>query len=421
MSPFIRRIVVVVAYLILGGALGIPASAQSSAQNILPETFGGWKATSLQTFKPGQEPSGPAGQTQASAAAAREYGLVSGETASYSHGAAGAGSALTATVYRMKDPSGAYGEYSYLRAPDMAAANFTEHSATKGNRAIVLVGNLVLQVDGVNVRRDAADIKSLVSAVEPKSQRGLYPTLPEHMPEQGRVAHSDHYILGPATLDQFFPGEIGNALGFSFGPEVETAHFRVDGDDLTMMLADFPTPQIAQAQLESISKQFDVNGSEPNKSSEALSDGSAANSAMPLFASRTQTMLAIVAGAKSSAQADKLLDQIRPDSVLTWDQPTAALKEPPFSVMVVGAFVGTGVICLLTMVGSLAFSGFRLTIKKMFPNTIFDRSTHIDILQMGLVSKPIKAEDFYTFDGKKIDTRSVDKNLPDRTALRLFK
>jgi Family of unknown function (DUF6599) len=408
-----KRIVVALDCLILGAAAAMPALAQSGAQNILPQTFGGWTATSHQTFKPGQPPAASnapnAPADQAQAAAAREYGLLEGETASYSRGAAGAGNGLTATIYRMKDPSGAYGEYSYLRTPDMATADLTDHSATKSNEALVLVGNLVLQVDGIDARRDAADLKSLVSAIEPKSENGLYPTLPEHMPDKDRMAYSDHYILGPATLDQFFPGGIGNALGFSFGPEVETAHFTVDGRDLTMLLADFPTPQIAQAQLDSLSKQFNVNGSRPSATSQ------------PFFANRTQTMIAIVAGAQSSDQANKLLDQVQPGSVLTWDQPTFQFKEPRFEVMVVGAFVGTGVMCLLAMISSLAFSGFRLTVKKIFPNTLFDRSTQIDILQMGLVSKPIKAEDFYAFDGKRIDTSSVDKNLPDRTALRLFK
>jgi len=407
-----KRTVVVLGCLILGCAMATPVFAQSGGtQSILPQTFGAWTATSHQMFKPGELPSvggATANQAQASAAA-REYGLLSGEAASYSHGAAGAGNALTARIYRMKDPSGAYGQYSYLRTPDMAAADFTDHSATNGNQALVLVGNLVLQIDGIDARRDAADIKSLVSAIQPKSENGLYPTLPERMPEQDRVGHSDHYILGPATLDQFFPGGIGGALGFSFAPEVETSRFRVNNRDLTMLIADFPTPQIAQAQLDSLSKQFNVNGSLPNATSQ------------PLFASRTQTMLAVVGGAQSSEEANKLLDQIQPGSVLTWDQPTFQFKEPRFEVMVVGAFVGTGIICLLTIVGALAFSGFRLTMKKMFPNTLFDRSTQIDILQMGLVSKPIKAEDFYTFDGKSIDTGTVDKNLPDRTALRLFK
>ena len=411
MSPRMKRTIAAFAYLILGCFFAAPVFAQNAAQKILPDAFGGWTLTNHQTFTPGDQPTAsnaPAGETQG-VIAAREYGLIWGETASYVHSASGAGKALNVTVYRMKDASGAYGEYSYLRTPDMTSADFTDHAALNNSEALVLIGDIVLKVDGANLPRNEAAIKGLVSTIEPKSGSGLYPTLPEHMPEQGRVAHSDHYILGAATLDQFFPGGIGDSLGFSFGPEVETAHFKVDGRDLTMMIADFPTPQIAQGQLDALSKGYNVNGSQPAATSPEF------------FANRTQTMVAMVAGAESNEQANKLLDQIRPGSVLTWDQSTAQFKEPPFSVMVVGAFVGTGIICLITMVGALAFSGFRLTVKKMFPNTIFDRSTQMDILQMGLVSKPIKSEDFYTFDGKQVDTGTVDKNLPDRTALRLFK
>lgn len=406
-----KRIALILGCLVAIAA--VPARAQNAAnapQNILPDSFAGWTATNHQSFKPGDQPAtaGAADPAQATAAS-REYGLVAGETASYAHGSAAAGNTLNATIYRMKDPSGAYGQYSYLRTPDMTAADLSDHSSQKPNEAIVLIGNLVLKLDGTVTRKDTGDVKQLISALAAKSESGLYPTLPEHMPGQYRVDRSDHYILGPKTLDQFFPVALGNSLGFTYGPEVETSQFKVDGQGLTMLLADFPTPQIAQSQLDSLSKAFNVNGSQPNATSPAL------------FADRTQTTVAIVAGAQSSDQAHKLLDQVQPGSVLTWDQPTFQFKEPRFEVMVVGAFVGTGIICLLTMVGALAFGGFRLTIKKWFPNTIFDRNTQIDILQMGLVSKPIKAEDFYSFDGKRVDTGTVDKNLPDRTALRLFK
>jgi hypothetical protein len=408
MPSLIKRIALILGCLMALAV--IPALAQNASQNILPDSFAGWTATSHQTFKPGDQPAttGATDPTQA-AAASREYGLVSGEMANYTRGSAAGGNTLNATIYRMKDPSGAYGQYSYLRTPDMTPANFADHSSQKPNEAVVLIGNLVLKLDGPIARRDADDIKQLVSTLAAKSESGLYPTLPEHMPGQYRVDRSDHYILGPQTLNQFFPVALGNSLGFNYGPEVETSRFKVDGQDLTMLIADFPTPQIAQSQLDSLSKAFNINSSQPSATSPAL------------FADRTQTMVAIVAGAQTSDQAHKLLDQVQPGSVLTWDQPTFQFKEPRFEVMVVGAFVGTGIICLLTMIGALAFGGFRLTIKRMFPNTIFDRSSQIDILQMGLVSKPIKAEDFYAFDGKRVDTGTVDKNLPDRTALRLFK
>lgn len=408
MPVLIKRIALLLGCVVAIAA--IPALAQNTSQNILPDSFAGWTATNHQSFKPGDQPATVAATDPAqAAAAAREYGLVSGETADYAHGAAAGGNILTATIYRMKDPSGAYGQYSYLRTPDMTSSDFADHSSQKANEAVILIGNLVLKLDGPIAHRDADDIKQLVSTLAAKSESGLYPTLPEHMPAQYRVDRSDHYILGPKTLDQFFPVAIGNSLGFTYGPEVETSHFKVDGQDMTMLLADFPTPQIAQSQLESLSKAFNINGSQPNATSPAL------------FADRTQTMIAIVAGAQTSDEAHKLLDQVQPGSVLTWDQPTFQFKEPRFEVMVVGAFIGTGIICLITIVGALAFGGFRLAIKRMFPNTIFDRNTQIDILQMGLVSKPIKAEDFYSFDGKRVDTGTVDKNLPDRTALRLFK
>jgi hypothetical protein len=389
-----------------------------AAQNILPDTFSSWTATGHQSFNSANQASSNGATTGATAdparaaSAAREYGFVAGETSTYAHAAAAASQApgsLSVTLYRMKDPSGAYGEYSYLRTPDMDRANFTEHSSMKANEALVLAGNLVLDVQGPDVHREGSDITALVSSVATKAREGLYPILPTHMPDDNRVAGSDHYILGPATLDQFFPGGIGNSLGFSYGTEVETAHFHLDGNDATMLIADFPTPQIAQSQLDLLSKKFNINGSQPT------------GAAPPLFAQRSQTLVSIVAGAPSSDSANKLLDQVQSGTVLTWNEPTFQFKEPSFSVMVVGAFVGTGTICLFAAVGSLAFGGVRLAIKRMFPNTIFDRSAQIDIMQLGLVSKPIKAEDFYSYDGKRIDTGTVDKNIPDRTALRLFK
>jgi hypothetical protein len=401
----LKRTALIAACLIAAPAFG------QGAQNILPNTFAGWTATSHQPFHPGAQPildKVSADQANAAQAAAREYGFVSGETASYTQSAPNS-TALTATLYRMKDPTGAYGEYSYLRTPDMERADFTDHSSAKTDEALILTGNLVLDVSGTDPKRDAVDIKTLVSGVAPKAEDGLLPTLPDHMPSDNRVDRSDHYILGPETLDQFFPGGLGYSLGFAYGTEVETAHFHLGGQDATMLIADFPTPQIAQSQLDSLSKKFNINGSQPAATSPAL------------FATRTQTLVAIVAGAPSSEEANKLLNQVQSGTVLTWNEPTFQFKEPSIEVMIVGAFVGTGVICLFAMVTSLAFGGFRLAVKRMFPNTLFDRSTQMEILQMGLVSKPIKSEDFYTFDGKRIDTSSVDKNLPDRTALRLFK
>jgi hypothetical protein len=34
-------------------------------------------------------------------------------------------------------------------------------------------------------------------------------------------------------------------------------------------------------------------------------------------------------------------------------------------------------------------------VKRYFPDKVFDRSSHLQVLQLGLGSKPINSEDFY--------------------------
>src|SRR5271168_1545849 len=90
-------------------------------QGTLPPSFAGWRSLQSAPFDPAHmahidDP--------AAAAAPREYGFVSGESTWYSHGLAN----LNVQAYRMKDASGAYGLYSYLRTPAMRRATFTEHS-----------------------------------------------------------------------------------------------------------------------------------------------------------------------------------------------------------------------------------------------------------------------------------------------------
>ena len=422
------------------------AAAPAFGQTILPKNFGDWTANS-------RAPYDLNGASVNSAAAAQEYGFAGGERATYSRvSAAGTGQpkaepTLTATLYRMEDVSAAYGEYSYLRTPDMERADFTDHSFVKANEAVILAGNLVLDVSGVDPVKDAKDIRALVSAVAPHAEGGPLPSLPEHLPLANRIDRTDHYILGPQTLDQFFPGQLGSSLGFAYGTEVETAQFRAKGHDLTLLIADYPTPQIAKSQLDILQKKFNItesqeNSSSPQTASSASGAGlpsksplTAVNSAPPsaqttaaptssspaLFASRSSTLLAIVAGANSSDEANKLLSQVKSGTVLTWNEPTFQFKEPSIEMMIVGAIVGSGLICMFAVVAGLAFGGFRLGVKRLFPGKVFDRNNQVDFLQLALTGKPIKAEDFYGFESFSIKGDKLDKNLPDRTALRIFK
>ncbi|MGA7853636.1 MAG: DUF6599 family protein [Candidatus Acidiferrales bacterium] len=359
-------------------ACAIPASAQG----ILPASFAGWTGTpqagvSAQPVANGDHAASTAASQQA--AARQEYGFVSAEQAAYSRGK----DTLQVTLYRMKDPSGAYGMYSYLRSPDMPRAAVTDHSAMSRERALVLDGSLVLDIRGADLQRWSGDLNALVAAVNPKAEQGPLPTISEHLPTKGFIERSDKYILGPVTLNQFFPVNSNDWLGFGTGAEAEVARYHVDGRELNLLLADFPTPQTAQKKLAELQRDYHVNAPavDPNGS--------------PIFARRSITLLAVVSGARTLEEANKLLDQIQSGTEVTWNEPTFQFKEPPITTMIVGAIIGTGVICCFALISGLAFGGFRLVIKRWLPDKVFDRSSQMQVLQLGLGSKPINSEDFY--------------------------
>lgn len=368
-------------FLCLAAALvaTVAADGQKAAQSILPLSFAKWTLSSKGSFAPSAPSDSQANAPGQAMAVAMEYGFSSGEQATYVRGS----DSLRVVVYRMGDVSGAYGEYSCLRTPDMPNARLTEHSAISRDRALILDGNLVLDIRGHDLPRLEPALKSLVAAVNPHAERGILPALPNDLPTKDFVEGTDHYVLGPETLNQLFPVSMGNQLGFSQGAEAELGNYRLEGQQATLLLVDYPTPQVASTKLRYLQQQFNINDSQKN-------------SALPaLYAKRSLTKLVFVAGAKSQAQANELLSQIETGTQVTWNEPTWSLTEPNIGTMIVGTIIGTGIICLFALISGLAFGGVRLVIKRALPNKVFDRSEQLQILQLGLSSKPIKAEDFY--------------------------
>ncbi len=382
--------------------LSVPA-LPAKAQQILPHSFGHWSLAAS-----GNAPA-IAASPEVSSAILAEYGWTSSEAGSYVRAGGDAADAWQATVFRMKDPTGGYGLYSYLRAPGMARSDLSEHASLSRERALILLGNLVIEVRGRDLVKAGPDLKSLVGALRPHAQAGALPSLWQLLPSQGIVEGTDRYIVGPQALNQLFPAALGDSLGFSTGVEAELARYRSRGRETVLLIADFPTPQLAKQCLAELRKKFNVNGSMPGGSPPAL------------FAKRSLTLLAIVSGPPSQQEAAVLLDQVHPGMALTWDEPTFQFKEPSIFVIVAGTIVGTGIICGFALLAGLTFGGFRLLIKRILPNKVFDRSDHLQVLQLGLSSKPINAEDFYGTGGPFTRESKINKELPDRVALRLFR
>jgi hypothetical protein len=372
------------------------AAWPTHAQQILPMQVSGWT-----------QPTGavPLHSTAETPAILAEYGWKSTDAAVYGDSSKGFG----AVLYVMSDPSGAYGLYSFFRTPDMARSNLTEHSSISSDRALVLVGDLVLDIHGADLPKLEPQLKALVAAVEPKAHDGALPALGEYLPQKNMIEKTDRYVLGPQTLDQLFPGGLGNSVGFQSHAEAELAHYRLNGHDATLLLVDFPTDQLAQRQLAKLQNDFNVNGANQAGGSPAL------------FAKRSATLLAIVAGAFSQTEANTLLNQIQLETDRSWNEPTFQFKEPSIGMMIVGSIIGAGTICMFALIAGISFGGLRLVVKRVMPGKIFDTKRHLQVLQLGLGSKPINSDDFYGYSAPTASATPVDKDLPDRIAMRIFR
>ena len=350
----------------------------------MPASFGNWKEQgAVTTAAPGPD----------EAAAFREYGLTGSEKALYERGA----DTLDVALWKFQDPTGGYGGYSYLRTPDMERSDLAEHASFSADRALILVGNFVLEINGKDMSRRMTGLRDLEKAVKPRAQLGAFPTLWQFLPAKSMVDGTNHYVLGPVGLAKFLSPAPGDWLGFSDGAEAEVAKYRLEGDEVSLLIADFPTPQFAERRLEELEHSMKINA--PGQAQDSPS----------MYAKRSQTLVVIVAGAKSKEEADVLLDQIGMESEVTWNEPTFQFTEPGIGMMIVGIIYGTGAICMFAVVAGIAFGGLRIVTKMAFPDKVFDRSSQVQILQLGLSSKPINAEDFYGIEVRRKNRRNGGK------------
>ena len=398
-----KKIVFVMAitlFLLWGGAGGRPLAAQTQA--ILPSSFGAWTASGATTqVAPAQieqfaNDGGPV---------LREYGIASGERREYANG----DQKLTVTIYAMVDPSAAFGAFTFLRDPDMASlaakspvsygateatykGTATEKSAAGGKgRTLLVVGNLLLDVASEKSRVAAADVSALGQSVAGRADRRPYPPLAEFLPKEGLIPGSARYVLGPLALSRVFPPGAANPTdwaGFGSSAEAIVGRYKLPGKgpagEGLLLLILYPTQQLAADRYTAMGKSFALNV-----------DPGLENGKPAMFGTRSSALIALLSGVESRETASNFLSQVHYASQVTWNAPTHEVTDPSISTIVVGAIVDTGAIMLLVMAASLGFGGFRLLAKLLAPGKIFDRTADVEILQLGINSKPVEVKDFY--------------------------
>jgi hypothetical protein len=375
--------------------LAVLSSLPMGAQSLLPSSLGSWSSSGSPTQVSQQQIEQLANDR---ANVLREYGVTSGERREYVNGTDKA----SVTLYRMVDPSAAFGVFTFLRDPDMALPGpvmAASYAAGKRGHELLVVGNLVMDIASGKREIAAPELNSLAQSVAPQADRRPYPPIATFLPKDGLIPGTERYVLGPQALAQVFPPSAANQTdwaGFASSAEAMLGRYRLSanpGDKLVprgrltegvLLLILYPTQQLAADRYNALSKSFALNA-EPGQAGDKPA----------VFGTRSSALIALLAGADSRETAASLLNQIHYSSDVTWNEATHDLTDPSISTIVVGAIVDTGAIMLLALAASLGFGGFRILAKFIAPGKIFDRNADVEILQLGINSKPVDVKDFY--------------------------
>jgi hypothetical protein len=366
-------------YVFLVAVMTLATGVFAATTSLLPDQFGSWQATGPSKITTGKDLSAWY-KVDPRREVTREAGLTTIEERTYRNG----DREINLNLSVFKDPTGAYQEYTLATSTEHHAYAFGDEAATDGKTWNILVGNLFVTV-GTEKPLKAEELSGLDIALRAKADHTPYPPLRTYSPEKDRIYGSQKYAAGPEgfryALFQIENGafrELAKEVGFNNGAEALLAKYQAGRDRGTLLLLEYPTPQIAEQQLHHLSEALPVAAKQAGVTVE-----------------RKASMLSLVFEASSKEYEKKLRDAVNYDTQVTWNESSHAATDPPIVVVLVKILVFTMMFLGLATGLGILFGGARIVIKRLFPGKIFDRPQDIEVLQMGLSGKKIDPSDMY--------------------------
>ena len=362
------------------------APAAVASPPVLPTEFAGWQVKGAVARS-----DDPAAADAANAPVLKEYGFVRLEKAAYTRDD---GRNLTIRAAVFEDASGAYGAFTYYYSPEMEEETIGGQAAFLNNRVLFYQGNVL--VDAVFDRMSVMSASQLrqLAGLLPQAAGGKNkpPSLPAYLPKRTFAGSSDRnsfrnleknttkYILGPVTLDRIGSPLPASMVDFKSGAEVVMGRYAATAGDATLMLIEYPTPQIAAERLRQIDASHQVTQQQPGVA--AILDVG------PFFDSRTGPILVIAAGPLSKSEARSLMSSISYEADVTWNENTYISKKDNLANFLFNAIVLCGIVVGLALVAGIAFGGLRVLVKRFFPDSVFDRRETMEIISLHLEDAP---------------------------------
>jgi hypothetical protein len=354
-------------------------SAANDRPPILPKDFAGWhmQGTAKTSADPGVADA-------AYASLLREYGFTDLESATYRRND---GRSLAIKAARFESTSGAVGAYTFYRQPEMQKEQIGDWGSSFNQRILFFRGNIL--VDAVFDRvtaMSAAELRQLAGLLpRPTGSMANLPPILAYMPSQRRIKNTEKYVMGPLALARVSSPIPVPLVDFAAGAEVVLAKYYSSGGEATLMVINYPTPQIAAQHMQRIDA-IQVNTQQSPGVASVIDVG-------PFFDKRSGPLLVIASGPISQTEARSLLGSVNYDADVTWNQNTFFDKKNNLANLLVNIILLCAILIGLALVAGIAFGGLRIAVKRLLPDRIFDRPEEMEFISLHLEQRPAEPSD----------------------------
>jgi len=256
-----------------------------------------------------------------------EYGLKESETAVYENG----GKKLTASVWRLQDPTGALGVFEWRRPAKSRPSAAAKLAAESPTGLLVAHGNYLVSFEGY---KPAAEELAAVLGSLPNVDTTSLPVLRGYLPSTDLVPNSDRFVMGPAALAKFSPSIPASVAAFHFGAEAQLAVFHTPKGDAAMAIFNYPTHQIAMQRVPEFEK---IPGS---------------------LVRRSGPLVSVVLASPDSDFAEKLLSQVRFQAEVTRDEYVPTRRDN-IGNLLLNAFILIGILVAFAVFSGVLVGALR--------------------------------------------------------------
>jgi hypothetical protein len=263
----------------------------------------------------------------------QEFGVVAGEEAQYTSGQ----KRFTATVWRLRDSTGALALFDAQRPAEATPAKLTALSVQTPDGALLAYDNYVFHLTGVVPEQKDFD---LIFLGLPQLDNAPLPALAANLPPDGLIPNSERYILGPASLARYEPRITPSLAAFHLGTEAQLGRYRTPRGDLTLVIFSYPTPNIAREQQEEFSK-------------------------LGAIAKRSGPLVGVIVQPADPDAAERVLAGVQYSGHLTLNEKVPVNEGLFLYKLFLNIFVLSGVLIGLSIIVGIGFGGFRILRRKL--------------------------------------------------------